>query len=116
MANAHDHHANHDHQHGPKCGHTSVQHNGHIDYLHDGHLHHQMGDHVAEHHIDISNTNPFQCTPKHNCGQHEANHQHGPNCGHEPVPHGDHVDYLVHGHLHHQHGDHCDNHGPIQTN
>jgi hypothetical protein len=31
------------------------------------------------------------------------------------VPHGDHVDYLVKGHLHHQHGNHCDNHGPIKT-
>jgi UDP-2,3-diacylglucosamine pyrophosphatase LpxH len=29
------------------------------------------------------------------------------------VPHGDHVDYLVDGHLHHPHGNHCDNHGPI---
>jgi hypothetical protein len=31
------------------------------------------------------------------------------------VPHGDHVDYLVAGHLHHVHGDHCDDHGPVQT-
>jgi hypothetical protein len=23
------------------------------------------------------------------------------------------VDYLVDGHLHHPHGDHCDNHGPV---
>jgi hypothetical protein len=30
------------------------------------------------------------------------------------VPHGDHVDYLVHGHLHHVHGDHCDDHGKVQ--
>jgi hypothetical protein len=29
------------------------------------------------------------------------------------VPHGDHVDYLVDGHLHHVHNGHCDNHGPI---
>ena len=27
---------------------------------------------------------------------------------------GDHVDYLVNGHLHHPHGDHCDDHGPVQ--
>jgi hypothetical protein len=26
---------------------------------------------------------------------------HGPGCGHEAVPHGDHVDYLVDDHLHH---------------
>jgi UDP-2,3-diacylglucosamine pyrophosphatase LpxH len=31
------------------------------------------------------------------------------------VPHGDHIDYLVDGHLHHPHGDHCHNHGPLQV-
>jgi hypothetical protein len=25
------------------------------------------------------------------------------------------VDYLVEGHLHHPHGDHCDDHGPLST-
>jgi UDP-2,3-diacylglucosamine pyrophosphatase LpxH len=30
------------------------------------------------------------------------------------VPHGDHVDYLVAGHLHHPHGGHCDDHGPVR--
>jgi hypothetical protein len=30
------------------------------------------------------------------------------------VPHGDHTDYLVDGHLHHPHGDHCDDHGPLR--
>jgi hypothetical protein len=34
-------------------------------------------------------------------------------CGHEQVPHGDHMDFLVNGHLHHKHGDHCDDHGPV---
>ena len=43
-----------------------------------------------------------------------SGHQHGPNCGHPAVPHGDHVDYLVDGHLHHPHGDHCDDHGPVK--
>ena len=38
-------------------------------------------------------------------------HLHGPGCGHEAVPHEDHVDYLVEGHLHHPHEDHCDDHG-----
>jgi ethanolamine utilization protein EutQ (cupin superfamily) len=28
------------------------------------------------------------------------------------VQHGDHVDYVVEGHLHHQHDGHCDHHGP----
>jgi hypothetical protein len=30
------------------------------------------------------------------------------------VPHGDHVDYVVKSHLHHQHGDHCDDHGAVE--
>jgi hypothetical protein len=30
------------------------------------------------------------------------------------VPHGNHVDYLVNGHLHHHHGDHCDDHGKLE--
>jgi hypothetical protein len=29
------------------------------------------------------------------------------------VPHGDHVDFLVKGHLHHPHGQHCDDHGKL---
>ena len=28
-------------------------------------------------------------------------HQHGPDCGHKGIQHGDHVDYLHDGHLHH---------------
>jgi hypothetical protein len=31
------------------------------------------------------------------------------------VPHGDHVDFMVSGHLHHPHGDHCDDHGPVRA-
>jgi hypothetical protein len=30
------------------------------------------------------------------------------------VPHGDHTDYLVAGHLHHAHTGHCDDHGKVQ--
>ncbi|EDP59878.1 hypothetical protein AND4_00678 [Vibrio sp. AND4] len=30
------------------------------------------------------------------------------------MKHGDHIDYIVDGRLHHQHGDHCDDHGPIE--
>ena len=37
-------------------------------------------------------------------------HEHGPGCGHEPVPHGDHTDYLHHGHRHAPHGAHYDEH------
>jgi zinc transport system permease protein len=37
-------------------------------------------------------------------------HEHGPDCGHEPLPHGDHVDYLHDGHRHAVHGAHYDDH------
>ncbi len=112
---SHAHHANHTHQHGPGCGHTGIQHNGHVDYLHDGHLHHHTASGVEEHQVEINAANPANCTPAHDCGKHARDHRHGPGCGHEAVPHGDHVDYLVEGHLHHAHGDHCDDHGPVQV-
>jgi hypothetical protein len=108
-------HANHNHQHGPNCGHTAVHHDGHVDYLHDGHLHHVASDgSVEEHVLPVTGANPAACTSGHKCAGHAADHVHGPGCGHEAVPHGDHTDYLVDGHLHHQHGDHCDDHGPVK--
>ena len=107
-------HQNHPHQHGANCGHTAIEHQGHIDYLHDGHLHHPLPDgKVEEHQLAVGGANPGACTPNHHCGGHPDNHVHGPNCGHPAVPHGDHVDYLVNGHLHHPHGSHCDDHGPV---
>ncbi|MDX2183239.1 MAG: hypothetical protein SFW08_04565 [Gemmatimonadaceae bacterium] len=106
-------HANHSHTHGANCGHVAVRHDGHVDYLHDGHLHHQSATAVEEHVIPVSSTNPAACTPDHTCSGHEAGHVHGPTCGHAAVPHGDHIDYLVDGHLHHAHGAHCDDHGPL---
>lgn len=109
-------HQNHDHQHGPNCGHTAVRHQGHVDYLHDGHLHHVNDDGTVEEHVlDVTPANPGGCTPAHRCSGHEEGHVHGPGCGHEAVPHGDHIDYLVDGHLHHPHGDHCDDHGPVDV-
>jgi hypothetical protein len=110
MSHTHD---DHEHTHGPGCGHTAVQHGDHVDYVHDGHLHHPTpsGD-VEEHTLDVDGAHPGGCAP-HACGAHEAAHVHGPGCGHEAVPHGDHVDYLVDGHLHHPHGDHCDDHGKV---
>lgn len=44
---------------------------------------------------------------------HAPDHVHGPDCGHDAVAHGDHTDYVVDGHLHHPHGDHCDDHGEV---
>ena len=32
--------------------------------------------------------------------EHHGNHEHGPDCGHEAIEHGDHVDYLHDGHRH----------------
>ena len=37
-------------------------------------------------------------------------HDHGEDCGHPGVPHGDHVDYVHDGHRHAAHGDHYDEH------
>lgn len=107
------HHDDHAHRHGPDCGHTAIRHNDHIDYLHDGHLHHVHADHIDEHMIEMSAANPAECTPTHSCAGHAVDHVHGQGCGHEMVPHGDHMDFLVDGHLHHPHGSHCDNHGVL---
>lgn len=116
MAESHRQHAGtHAHEHGPNCGHTAIAHNGHTYYLHDGHLHHAHGDHVDDHQIEVSRTNPENCTPDHNCGAHQKNHVHGAGCGHQAVPHGNHVDYLVDGHLHHPCEGHCDDHGALEV-
>jgi hypothetical protein len=103
----------HSHLHQPGCGHTTVVHDGHTDYLDAGHLHHVHGTHVDEHVLAVNGTNPAQCTPGHGANEHAQGHTHNSNCGHAALPHGDHTDYLVSGHLHHLHGDHCDNHGPL---
>lgn len=39
-------------------------------------------------------------------------HEHGPGCGHDALPHGDHVDYLHDGHRHAPHEGHYDEHAP----
>jgi hypothetical protein len=64
--------------------------------------------------VSVTAANPDTCTSGHRCAAHEVTHQHGPGCGHDAVKHGDHVDYLVAGHLHHQHNGHCDNHGELR--
>jgi hypothetical protein len=92
---------------------VAVRHDGHVDYLAHGHLEHQEKGKVTEHVIAVSKTNPDGCN--HQGTGHDKGHVHGPNCGHPAVPHGDHTDYLVNGRLHHVHGDHCDDHGPVET-
>jgi hypothetical protein len=100
-----------DHSHSQDCGHTAIQHGDHIDYLHDGHLHHPHEDHCDDHNIEISEINPNECKPV----NHEETHVHGPDCGHEAIPHGDHMDYIVDNRLHHHHDGHCDDHGPVNV-
>lgn len=108
-------HERHDHVHGAGCGHTAVRHGDHTDYLHDGHLHHAHEGHFDEHSVAVDTQNPAKCTPGHVCNAHGGEHQHGPGCGHEAVPHGDHTDYLVAGHLHHPCTGHCDDHGALHA-
>jgi zinc transport system permease protein len=39
----------HEHVHGPDCGHVAVRHGDHVDYVHDGHRHAPHGSHYDEH-------------------------------------------------------------------
>jgi zinc transport system permease protein len=51
---------------------------------------------------------PAVSPPDHEPTEHP--HQHGPDCGHVAVRHGDHVDYVHDGHRHAEHGAHYDEH------
>ncbi|WP_207950534.1 metal ABC transporter permease [Nocardioides ochotonae] len=54
---------------------------------------------------------PIDPQPDHEvCVEQHAEHQHGPDCGHVAVPHGDHVDYVHDGHRHAPHDEHYDEH------
>ncbi len=53
---------------------------------------------------------PFPLGPEHTTVPEEHGHQHGEECGHPAVPHGDHVDYVHDGHRHAVHGSHYDEH------
>lgn len=109
--NEHVTHGEHPHVHGPGCGHVAVEHEGHVDYLHDGHLHHPHEAHVDEHWLAVDAAHPDGHTAP--AGGHDDAHVHGPDCGHPAVPHGEHVDYLVDGVLHHPHEGHSDDHGAV---
>jgi zinc transport system permease protein len=39
----------HEHEHGPDCGHPAIEHEHHVDYLHDGHRHAPHEGHYDEH-------------------------------------------------------------------
>lgn len=86
----------HPHVHDRFCGHAAVQHEDHVDFLHDGHVHHVHQDHVDEADAELD---PVAIHAPHTGHM----HVHEPGCGHEAVPHEDHVDY-VHGH--HRHAGH----------
>jgi hypothetical protein len=71
-------------------------------------MHSQHGDHVDEHVLSVSATNPAQCTGTQCAGDHQSQ-------GEERIPHGDHMDYIHEGRLHSRHGDHCDDHGALSV-
>lgn len=75
----------HMHEHGPYCGHMTVQHGGHTDYLHSGKLDHVRGSQAETHSLEVNAKNPATCTPSHSCNGHTVDHLHGPSCGHEAV-------------------------------
>ena len=66
----HPQHDHPNHEHGPDCGHTAIEHNGHVDYVHDSHLHHPHEGHYDEHRLEVTAENPDGCVP-HNCNGHE---------------------------------------------
>lgn len=45
----HQSHENHEHKHGPGCGHVAIPHGDHVDYVHDGHRHAAHDGHWDEH-------------------------------------------------------------------
>jgi zinc transport system permease protein len=57
-----------------------------------------------------TDTDAFLLEEPHMVVPEDHGHQHGPDCGHLAVPHGDHVDYVHDGHRHAAHGSHYDEH------
>ena len=53
---------------------------------------------------------PAPTLDRHQTAHTAEDHEHGPDCGHRAVPHGDHVDYVHDGHRHAPHGRHYDEH------
>ncbi len=99
----------HSHQHSIACGHTKIKHEDHIDYLHDGELHRENDGKWVKCVIPVTEKNPAESkTLPCGCDHTDA-------CGHEMVPHGDHMDYLVNGRLHHVKNGECYDHGPVEV-
>lgn len=53
---------------------------------------------------------PREVGAAHHDHHEDHDHEHGEGCGHEAVPHDDHVDYLHDGHRHWFHHGHWDEH------
>lgn len=68
-----------------------------------------------EQRIGGNNTLANVCAFEKSLHQCEEDHRHMEHCGHEMVPHEDHMDFLVDGRLHHPHGKHCDDHGLLDA-
>jgi hypothetical protein len=97
-------HESHPHQHDPACGHPRVTWLDKEAFLHDGHLHRAHGGHWDETTVEVSAANPDECHPTPCVDDHQT---------FPAVPHGEHVDHIVNGRLHHMHGGHCDDHGEV---
>ena len=107
-------HAGHEgHVHAKACGHQALEHDGHVDYLHDGHLHHADGDHVDEHALEVTSANPAAEELAKTVSTDAHAHGHAGE-EHMSVQHGAHTDYIHDGRLHHLHGNHTDDHGPVK--
>lgn len=101
------------HAHAKGCGHQAIDHNGHVDYLHDGHLHRAHDGHVDEHVLEVTDSNPDAEELVSRVTTDDHAHGHAGE-EHITVQHGDHMDFVHDGHLHHRHGDHTDDHGAVK--
>jgi zinc transport system permease protein len=50
----------HEHEHGPNCGHPAIEHEHHVDYLHDGHRHAPHEGHYDEHNPRKTHEDPVK--------------------------------------------------------
>jgi len=53
----------HEHEHGPDCGHSAIEHDHHVDYLHDGHRHAPHEGHYDEHNHPLSGSHEDPADP-----------------------------------------------------
>ncbi|MGH3445046.1 MAG: metal ABC transporter permease [Nocardioidaceae bacterium] len=58
----------------------------------------------------VAESDPYAVHDPHTTVPETHAHVHGPDCGHQAVPHGDHVDYVHDGHRHAVHESHYDEH------